>query len=269
VTTGVTGGDKQEGQVMNKFILFAGLIVLAACTSSSTQGGSGDLTGQVWGLTELAGKPIVADSGLSAQFTADGKVSGSAGCNQYSGTYTVSGASIQISSPLAATMMICPPDVMLQENAYLKALGEAKTYAVKRDQLALSGPEGNALLVYQSQSQDLAGTNWEVIGYNNGKQAVTSVMAGTTLTASFGKDGTLSGNGGCNDYNTSYTVTGNELTIGPIAATMKACSDPVGVMDQEAQYLAALESAATFQIEGTVLELRTKDGALAADFSKK
>ena len=40
-------------------------------------------------------------------------------------------------------------------------------------------------------------------------------------------------------------------------------------MDQEAQYLTALESAATYQIEGTVLELRTQDGALAADFSKK
>lgn len=70
----------------------------------------------------------------------------------------------------------------MQENAYLKALGEAKTYAVSRDQLTLTGPER--------------------------------------------------------------------------------------VMDQEAQYLATLESAATHQIEGTVLELRTQDGALAADFSK-
>jgi heat shock protein HslJ len=41
------------------------------------------------------------------------------------------------------------------------------------------------------------------------------------------------------------------------------------VMDQEAQYLAALQSAAAYQIEGAVLELRTKDGALAADFSQK
>lgn len=250
-------------------VLLAGLFVLAACASSSTQGESGDLAGLVWGLTEMAGKSLVTDSGISAQFTSDGKVSGSAGCNQYSGTYTVSGDSIQISSPLAATMMICPPDIMVQETAYLKALGESKTYAVSKDQLTLTGAGGNALLTYQSQSQDLAGTNWDVIGYNNGKQAVTSVMAGTTLTASFGKDGTLSGSGGCNDYNASYTVTGDQITIGPVAATMKACSDPTGVMDQEAQYLGALESAATYQIEGTVLELRTKDGALAADFSKK
>ena len=40
-------------------------------------------------------------------------------------------------------------------------------------------------------------------------------------------------------------------------------------MDQEAQYLAALQTAATYQIENNVLELRTTDGALAANFTKK
>jgi heat shock protein HslJ len=40
-------------------------------------------------------------------------------------------------------------------------------------------------------------------------------------------------------------------------------------MDQETQYLAALQSAATYRIEGTGMELRTKDGALAADFQVK
>jgi heat shock protein HslJ len=249
-------------------VLIAGLIVLTACASSSQQGG-GDLTGQVWGLTELAGKSLVSDSGISAQFTSDGKVSGSAGCNQYAGTYTVSGNTIQISSPLSSTMMACAPEIMVQESAYLKALGAAKTFSVSRDQLTLTGAEGNDLLTYQSQSQDLVGSNWEVIAYNNGKQAVVSVLAGTSLTANFGRDGTLSGNSGCNDYSSPYTVSGDQITIGPVNATMKACSDPAGVMDQEVQYLTALETATTYQIEGSVLELRTQDGALAADFSKK
>ena len=60
---------------------------------------------------------------------------------------------------------------------------------------------------------------------------------------------------------------GEKITIGPLASTMKFCNDPEGVMDQEAQYLAALQSAATYRIEGNRLELRTADGALAADFS--
>ena len=39
---------------------------------------------------------------------------------------------------------------------------------------------------------------------------------------------------------------------------MMMCSEPEGVMDQEAQYLAALQSAAKYQIEGNVLQLRTR-----------
>ena len=258
---------------MNKIIvslsIFAGMIILAACTSPASQSGGGELTGKVWALTELMGKPPVAGTGISAQFSADGKVSGSAGCNRYSGAYTVSGNSITFSSPMATTMMMCDTAVMEQENAYLKALGEARTYAVKGDQLTLTGANNTSLVVYKAQTQDLTGTSWEAINFNNGKQAVVGVLGDTTLTADFGKDGTLSGKAGCNTYSGGYKVNGNQITIGPLASTMMACSDPEGVMEQEAQYLAALQSAATYQIEGNVLELRTKDDALAAILNKK
>ena len=76
-------------------------MILAACTSSGAKQG-GDLTGKVWALTELKGKPPVAGTGISAEFTADGKVAGSAGCNRYSGTYTVSGSNITFSTQMAA-----------------------------------------------------------------------------------------------------------------------------------------------------------------------
>lgn len=245
-----------------------GMMILVACASSGAQQG-GDVTGKVWVLTELMGKPPMDGTGISAEFTADGKVSGSAGCNRYSGTYTISGSNITFSSPMASTMMMCEQAVMDQESAYLKALGEAKTYAIKGDQLTLTGGDDIKLVVYKAQSQDLEGTNWEATAYNNGKQAVVGVLEGTTLTASFGKDGNISGNAGCNNYNGPYKVDGDQITIGPLASTMKMCSDPTGVMDQEAQYQAALQSAASYQIEGNVLQLRTKDDALAALFKRK
>ena len=258
---------------MNKIIVFlcicAVMLVSTACSSPASQTGGGDLTGKVWALTQLAGKPPVAGTGISAQFGADGKVSGSAGCNRYTGTYTTSGNSITFSSPMATTMMMCDAPVMEQESAYLKALGEAKTYAVKDDQLTLAGANNNSLAVYKAQTQDLAGTSWEAVNYNNGKQAVVGVITDTTLTADFGKDGTLSGKAGCNTYSGDYKTNGNQITIGPLASTMMACDQPAGVMDQETQYLAALQSAATYQIEGNVLELRTKDDALAAILQKK
>ena len=41
------------------------------------------------------------------------------------------------------------------------------------------------------------------------------------------------------------------------------CSTPDGVMKQEALFLQALQSAATYRLEAERLELRTASGALA------
>lgn len=257
---------------MNKKVLVicicVGMMILTACASSGSQQ-AGDLTGKIWALTELEGQPLAAGTGISVQFTADGKVSGSAGCNRYSGTYTVSGNNITFSSPMASTMMMCEQAVMDQESAFLNALGMAKTFAIDGEQLTLTGGDGAKLAVFAAQSQELAGSNWEVTAYNNGNQAVVGVLEGTTLTASFGEDGSLSGNSGCNQYTGTYKVDGSQITIGPLASTMMMCSDPAEVMDQEAQFLAALQSAASYEIEGNVLQLRTADDALAGMFNRK
>ena len=46
------------------------------------------------------------------------------------------------------------------------------------------------------------------------------------------------------------------------------CSEPEGIIDQEAQYLAALETAETYKIQGLNMEMRTANGALAASFKR-
>ena len=96
-----------------------------------------------------------------------------------------------------------------------------------------------------------------------------SVLDGTTLTANFGEDGTLTGNSGCNDYSGPYKITSNQIGIGPLSSTRKACSDPAGIMEQEAQYLAALENAQVFIVDGNTLELRLVDGTVVAEFTRK
>ena len=253
---------------MKVFIIVIGIctsmIFLSACASTILpQASGGDLTDQVWELSLLNDKALLPGTSISIQFTAGEKLGGSSGCNQYSGTYATSGNTLKIASPLASTMMACPQEIMDQESEYLKALGEVRSYSVTGDQLTLSDKQDKTILVYTARSQDLSGSSWEVIAYNNGKQAVTSVLAGSWITANFDADGILSGNGGCNNYNGAYTVAAKQIKIGPLASTRMFCADPEGVMDQETLYLAALETADTYKVEGTTLELRTKDGALA------
>ena len=94
----------------------------------------------------------------------------------------------------------------------------------------------------------LEGSSWQVIGNNNGKQAVVSVIIATEITANFGEDGTLSGSAGCNNYNATYEVDGDNISIGPAAATRMFCPEPKGIMEQEVQYLTGLETASTYLI---------------------
>ena len=125
------------------------------------------------------------------------------------------------------------------------------------------------LATFKAQSQQLAGTSWSVVAYNNGKQAVESVLAATKLTAVFAKDGNLTGFAGCNNYSAAWSGTTPKLAIAQVSSTRKYCATPTGAMDQESRYLAALATAATYRIEGSTLELRTASGALAAQFLRK
>jgi heat shock protein HslJ len=109
----------------------------------------------------------------------------------------------------------------------------------------------------------LAGASWQVTSYNNGAGGVVSVLEGTTLTASFSAEGDLSGSAGCNSYSTTYGISGSTLVTDPPIATRQVCGEPAGIMVQEAAFLAALDSAATFEITGNQLTIKNPGGQTA------
>jgi heat shock protein HslJ len=223
------------------------------------------LTGKTWELTKLGGEKPPA-RGITATFAANGTVSGFSGCNTYSGAYVASARALRISK-LASTKKACAESAMRTESAYLHALGTTRSYAVASGTLTLADRSGRDVASFRTQSQSLEGTRWQVTGYNNGKGAVASVMAATKLTAVFGKHD-VSGFAGCNDYSGPVKTSPPKIAIGPLSSTNKACGSPAGVMDQEAGYLAALGTAATYRLEGSELELRTAKGAIAVTFQR-
>ncbi len=229
-----------------------------------------ELTGVVWlwqGTTDATGKTTTPDdpNKYTLEFLPDGRVHAVADCNSANGPYTVEGASLSI-GPLAGTLVACPPGSL--SDTYLKQLQNAGTYVMSEGSLIINLKADSGDMKFSPQSADLAGTNWIVTGYNNGKQAVVSTMAGTELTAVFGADDSLAGSAGCNNYTASYQVNGSNITIGPAATTRKMCALPEGIMEQEQQYLTALSSAATYHLRGNNLELRIANGALAVSYIK-
>ena len=108
--------------------------------------------------------------------------------------------------------------------------------------------------------QDLIGA-WLLESMFKGRAAPLVVLPGTELTIVFNPDGTLSGSGGCNSYNGTYTVgSDNNLSISPLVVTGLMCADPEGIMDQEQSYLSVLQAAAGYQVYGGQLQIFSNGG---------
>ncbi len=82
-------------------------------------------------------------------------------------------------------------------------------------------------------------------------------LGDTPPTASFA-DVSVSGFGGCNSFGGDYEVDGDQITFGQLASTLMACPEPQ--MSIETEYLAALQSATTWSIDGSKLSLGNADG---------
>ena len=64
---------------------------------------------------------------------------------------------------------------------------------------------------------------------------------------------------GCNTLRATYKVQGDQIRIGPVAATRRSCSGE-GVMQQEREFIAALSSTTTWAFSGAFLDMHRKDG---------
>lgn len=69
---------------------------------------------------------------------ANGQVFGDAGCNRFTGSFTVRGARLTI-SPLATTLMACGDAQMKAETSFLKRLQSATGFTQVGDTLTLTG----------------------------------------------------------------------------------------------------------------------------------
>jgi heat shock protein HslJ len=111
----------------------------------------------------------------------------------------------------------------------------------------------------------LEGTLWKLDGYLNSQGEWVSVLPGTGVTAKFDA-GQVGGSAGCNQYFGGYELSGNSLTFGVIAVTEMYCA-PEALMDQESEYLAALESAASYWIADGQLQIANAGGETVLTFS--
>jgi heat shock protein HslJ len=259
---------------LGRFTLIGLLLVgAAACGSdggsssagsTSTEPAGSSLDGTQWSL-RTSGSFDAKGVAVTLDF-AGGRVSGTGGCNSYGGPYRVQGSNLTIGPDLVSTKIACPPPADGVEQRYLAVLPTVKQYEVQGGTLQLTDADGKTLLEFAKADPQAALLGpWIATSIYTGT-AVEGVTGGATLTADF-QATTVSGDGGCNSFNGPYTAGSDTISIGPIASTMKACTEEA-LSTQEQHYLAALQLAKAYRIRGDQLELQRAGGTIAVTFER-
>lgn len=123
--------------------------------------------------------------------------------------------------------------------------------------LALASGCGGALRM----SAPLVQVHWTLVALDG--RPVTASERGPWLVFETNEQ-RVRGAAGCNRVTGTYRQEGDDLTIGPLAATKMACPD----MATESAFLAAIGRVRHFTITGRNLTLRDADGTPVAQFRK-
>ena len=268
-----------------------------AGSSGPTAGSSGPtLTGKTWALTAVTSKtpafqgvvPAYQQSDYTITFNTDGTYSGTAACNQISGTYKTSGSTLTITAG-ASTLAFCPDSDF--GSIFAHSLTNASTYAVTSDTLTITlSDEGTMTFgpppVVPSSAQssavasafpanvppaDLVGKVWKLTAITEltpAFQGVVPAAEQANYTIEFQADGTFAAKADCNQLAGTYEVGrgdgqpgplepgGGSISIVPGPSTLAAC--PPGSMGD--LYVVGLGNASGYRLEGGQLTLTLKYG---------
>jgi heat shock protein HslJ len=131
-----------------RLALCAVFLAAAACRSATAPPAPKDFRETAWGAREIDGSPAGESNRPDLTFDKKDRVSGSTGCNRFSGHAKIDGTSIRI-GPLAVTRRGCPEPAMSREALFLAALEDARTFRLDWDRLVLIDSSGKQRLVLE------------------------------------------------------------------------------------------------------------------------
>src|SRR5688572_11037867 len=124
---------------MRRVAIFVAAFVVAGC-AVTTRVATMDLPGSTWELVAMDGEAMAGDAVPTLAFDEQGAVSGSTGCNTFSGEVAHDGNALSF-GPLVTTRMACAdPAANAQEEAFLSAMEGVTSYTVdEAGRLVLQG----------------------------------------------------------------------------------------------------------------------------------
>ena len=112
-----------------------------------------------------------------------------------------------------------------------------------------------------AESASLIGT-WKLTALGSA-ESLQPAAADIEATLTFGDDGNLSGNVGCNGFGGRYTVEGGKIVLEALVSTLMACAEPR--MTQEITTLRILTDSVDYKIEGNTLTITNNGEVLVLE----
>ncbi|WP_300380468.1 META domain-containing protein [Henriciella sp.] len=123
----------------------ADLDVIALAPTRAAVVDKSELTGREWLAARMGGEALLHTSRVTINFSEDGRLSGNASCNAYTGSYTLEEGELSI-GPLALTRKACVPQLMDQEQGFISMLQNVSDVRVDRTgKLLLETTDGETI----------------------------------------------------------------------------------------------------------------------------
>lgn len=101
------------------------------------------------------------------------------------------------------------------------------------------------------------------IGWQPTLLGADEIAADSGMFVLFAVDGSIKGNGGCNNFFGSLQTADGELSVGELGASRMAC--PPEIMDRETAFMKALQDTTQFEMGENSLQLLGADDVLLAE----
>lgn len=109
-----------------------------------------DLTLGNWLVVEMNGAVVQGDSIPQMDFGENGQVSGTSGCNQFTGSYTYEDGKLAF-GPLASTRKACFGELNTQEVTFFETLTQVASAGVQSGGTVLMDSQGNILMRFLAE----------------------------------------------------------------------------------------------------------------------
>lgn len=243
----------------------AGIALLITQGCSSSKNITDTQLSDKWVLKSIDGKSVGQAFENSIPHitlnTSTKQISGNSGCNNFNGIFSyVNG---KFSAPnLASTMMACV--FKNEEPLFMAYLAEKSTLSIENGDLIFTQNNQPVLVFARAQplgASDLAGT-W-TLSLMEGRSPDFDFI-GTIPTLEFNFfDNSITGNAGCNRYNSSFQLKDNIITIERPVTTRMMCENMAG----ENKFVNLLPGESNLEIENNWLYLK-RNGIVVMAFSK-